>query len=153
MSLAFPVPTSLLSAYLPHRAPFVWVNDVISISTGADGPSGICRVKFSGDSAFLGGKGKPRVSSVVEWIAQAYGFVKACHHLEGGGGEPPAERAFLVGISDCEVDLSALGEECSVLVEVFERRVLHPAYLLEGVVKSEHDCRVFGRASLKVFSG
>lgn len=153
MSPQFPMPTSLLAAYLPHRAPFVWVSEVISVSVGPDGPSGICRVRLTEDAAFFGAGGEIRASSVVEWIAQAYGFVKACHHLGSGQAEPSPERALLVGINDCEVNLTAAEQEASLLVEVFERRVLHPAYLLDGAVKSECGTRVYGRARLKIFSG
>jgi predicted hotdog family 3-hydroxylacyl-ACP dehydratase len=146
------MPCDQLSTFLPHRAPFVWVSEVISISNGVDGPSGVCRVRLSEGSAFLGRDGKPRASSVVEWIAQAYGFVKACHHLSGNSETRPSERAFLVGINDCEVNLAGAEQETSLLVEVFERRVFHPAYLLDGVVQSECGTREFGRARIKVFS-
>ena len=152
MKLEFPVPTERLSSYLPHRPPFAWVSEVVSLSTGPEGPGGVCRVRMSADSAFYGPGGIPRASSVVEWIAQAYGFVKACHHLNGAEGGAPTARAFLVGINDCEVDLTGVAAEASLLVEVFERRVLHPAYLLDGVVKSESGSREIGRARLKVFS-
>jgi hypothetical protein len=143
--------TSELREFLPHRPPLVWVDEVLSFSDGPDGPSGICRVLLTPGRAFHGPHGV-RPSSVLEWIAQGYGFMKSALRLEQGLG-PAKGRVFLVGVNDVEIDLAGIESEKSVLVHVREQRNLHPAYLLEGRVTAEDGTRVFGRARMKVFAG
>ncbi|HEY8278081.1 MAG TPA: hypothetical protein VIH99_00565 [Bdellovibrionota bacterium] len=148
-----PVPTSDLGDYLPHRAPMVWVDEILEVNQSTNGPQGICRVVLGHDRAFHAADGSPRASTVVEWIAQAYGYVKAFHRRAGGFGVAGFGRAILVGISDCEADLSGIEEEQSLLVHVREMRNLHPAYVLEGSVTNEAGSRVYGKARLQVFGG
>ena len=148
-----PVPTSELHGYLPHRPPMVWVDEVLSYGNEGKGPFGTCRVDISYDRGFRGADGKVRTSAVVEWIAQSYGYVKASKRRADGFGTEGFGRAFLVGITDCEVDLSTLGDDPCVLVHVRELRDMHPAYVIEGRVTSEDGARLFGQARIKVFGG
>ena len=57
-------------AYAPHRAPMVWVDEVISFSDNAQG--GECLIKIKSEGHYMGPKGL-RASSCVEFIAQSYG--------------------------------------------------------------------------------
>ena len=131
----------------------LWVDEVLHCEPEGPHPGGVCRVRLAEPRAFHGADGKVRPSAVVEWIAQSYGFVKACAHLLAARPEQGADRAFLVGINDCEVNLSGLAAERSVLVHVRELHNFHPAYVLEGKVTSEDGLRVFGSARIKVFAG
>ncbi len=148
------VPTSELHAYLPHRPPMIWVDEVISYANAGKGPHGICRVDIGRDRGFRGGDGKIRTSAIVEWIAQGYGYVKAANRRAEGFGTAGFGRAFLVGITDCDVDLSSLSEaDQAVHVHVRELRDMHPAYVVEGKVTSVDGARHFGQARIKVFGG
>ncbi len=149
-----PIPTSEFHAYLPHRPPMVWVDEVLSYANDGKGPYGICRVLINRDRGFHAAHSKVRPSAVVEWIAQGYGYVKAAYRRAEGFGTEGFGRAFRVGITDCEVDLSALGsEENYVHVHVRELRDMHPAYVIEGKITSEDGTSQFGHARIKVFGG
>jgi predicted hotdog family 3-hydroxylacyl-ACP dehydratase len=147
------IPTSELEGYLPHRPPMVWVDEVLSYGNEGKGPFGVCRVSLGEDRPFHGADGKVRVSAAVEWIAQSYGYVKASIRRAEGGGTEGFGRAFLVGITDCDVDLSSLGNEKFVHVHVKELRDMHPAYVVEGKITSEDGIRQYGQARIKVFGG
>jgi predicted hotdog family 3-hydroxylacyl-ACP dehydratase len=149
----FPVPTAELHEYLPHRDPMIWVDQVLDCGRDEQGIFGTCRVQVHAGSNFRSANGEVRPSSVVEWIAQGYGFMKACHRRGEGHGVKGFGRAFLAGISECEVDLSRLGSETSVRVSVREVRDMHPAYIVEGSVTSEDGTKSFGRARITVFGG
>jgi len=63
-----------IQKYIPHRPPMVWIDWVT-----AYGPSaGECIVDIKEDALYMSPDGL-RQSSLIEFIAQTYGFVWICH--------------------------------------------------------------------------
>lgn len=149
----FPVPVGDLRAYLPHRPPMIWVDEVLETHQGERGLRGTCRVQINRDRGFMAADGNVRPSAVIEWIAQGYGFVKAAHRRQEGYGLAGFGRAFLVAISNCDVNLQGLQGMQAVLVHVEEVREMHPAYIVDGKVTSLDGKIEFGSARLTVFGG
>lgn len=149
----FPVSVGELRTYLPHRPPMVWVDEVLSTARGENGLAGTVKIELRRDRSFFDAAGSLRPSAVVEWIAQGYGFAKACRRREDGFGLAGFGRAFLVAISNCDVDLSGIEGQPAVLVHVSEVREMHPAYIVDGRVTSLDGAREFGRARITVFGG
>lgn len=149
-----PIPTSELAEHLPHRAPMLWVDEVVSYAAahGDNLLHGVCRAYLTPGRHFFGDDGALRVSSPIEWIAQSYGFVKSCVRISQGLG-PARGRVFLVGVNDVDVDLAGIRGEKTVLVHVRETRDLEPAFLLDGSVTSEDGTRIFAKLKMKVFAG
>lgn len=147
------VSTEELRAYLPHRPPMIWVDEVLEASSGERGLIATCKVDIRRDRGFVAGNGAVRPSAVVEWIAQGYGFAKAFRRREEGFGLAGFGRAFLVAIANCEVNLEGIEGQDAVLVHVEEVREMHPAYIVDGRVTSLDGAREFGRARITVFGG
>ncbi len=149
--IQFPLSTSALRSFLPHRPPMVWIDEVLSCKSGETGIIAVCRCSLLGERSFKNANGTVRPSTIVEWIAQGYGFAKACHHLSTGHSNEGFGRAYLVGITECEIDMAEIMAESAVLIEVEEVREFPPAYIVDGKVTSENGLRIFGSARIKVF--
>jgi len=149
----FPIPTAELYEYLPHRSPMIWVDEVLHCGRNEKGLFGTCRVDLTRDRGFRSADGSVRTSALIEWIAQGYGYVKASHRRAEGFGLAGFGRAVLVGISDCDVNLSELKDENAIHVHVRELRAMHPAYVIEGKVTNEGGEKIFGCARITVFGG
>ena len=74
MSRPNPIAVKDLMRYLPHRPPMVWVDQVIDFSLN----HGEVVVEVKGDALYMSPEGL-RASSLLEFIAQAYGFVWICY--------------------------------------------------------------------------
>jgi len=150
--LNFPVPTSRLEDWLPHRGPAVWVDEVLSVT--ADG--GDCRIILKNSANYSDGKGSIRESSFIEWMAQGFGFVCACQALAGivSAQEKP-EKAFLVQISDFELnsdpDSNHFTEGDWMIARVKRTHQVGPIALVDGEIISSKNVTV-ARAKLKVFA-
>jgi predicted hotdog family 3-hydroxylacyl-ACP dehydratase len=143
--------TSLFYDVMPHRPPMVWVDEVISSSRSEKGLAGVCVVRLGQDRPYHREGGKIRSTSVLEWIAQSYGYVKA-HEAKNSSAYIPMTRAFLAGISQCEVSIHGIENEEELLVEVADVRDLAPAYLIRGRVLGRNSKHVYGSAQLKLFA-
>jgi predicted hotdog family 3-hydroxylacyl-ACP dehydratase len=151
--IRFPVSTLQLQEYLPHRPPMVWVDEVIHCGVGPNGLlSGTCKVKLSGDRHFFSANGTIRASALIEWIAQSYGFAKACQQYALSDQAVGLRKAYLVGITECEVNISGIEEEDAVLVQIEESHALVPAYIVDGKVTSADGQKIFGTARIKTFA-
>lgn len=143
--MKFPVAISEIQRALPHRPPMIWLDEVVS--AGADG--GICAVKLSPGRLFEGADGHCLDFAPVEWMAEAYGYARACHAWTSGEGKGELRRAFLVGVG--QLDLPAripLGRR--VLVEVRTSREMAPLVLVKGAVRDE-DGTVYAEGQLKLY--
>ena len=97
----FPLHVRELEEWIPHRQPMVWIDEVLS----ADGVQGECLVRLRADALYMGPGGVIRPSSMIEWIAQGYAFVRAAQtklHLISADIKP--KRAFLVAITNARFE-------------------------------------------------
>jgi predicted hotdog family 3-hydroxylacyl-ACP dehydratase len=147
------VSTGELRAYMPHRPPMVWVNEVLETKKGERGLVGTCLVDLRIKSHFHRADGTVRPSAIIEWIAQGYGYAKACQRKKEGFGLTGFGRALLMAISNCEVSLGEIEKQDAVIVHVTEVREMHPVYMVDGKVTNLSGDRVFGSARITVLGG
>ena len=133
--LTFPV--SLLKNYLPHRPPMLWIDEVLWIRED----EGECRVSLRKEAHYFDEEGMIRPSSLVEWMAQGYGFVRACQILnrQDEGLKKP-EKTYLAAISDV-----AFHENCrdvikpggDIRIHIRTVRELGPLMLVQADIRTE----------------
>ena len=147
LQLEFPLSTSKLKEWVPHRPPMVWVDEVLSVES----TSAKCRVLMEETRPFYESPSKIRPSVLVEWMAQAFAYSAICRQLMNVGTPTPIRRAFLVGIAGAKFDMTAWDAKGkSVFVSVETVRELAPLVLFRGTVTNE-DGRTLSTASLKVY--
>jgi hypothetical protein len=140
MSMTFPVRVSTLADYLPHRPPMVWIEQVLA----ADLTGGICLARY-GENDFASGL----TFAPVEWIAQAFGYARACHDRLSGGTSR-LDRAFVAAVSDLTWS-APLPRAGVVRIEARVVREMAPLLLVRGTVTTE-DGAPIAAAALKLFA-
>ena len=98
IQMRFPVPVQELEKRVPHRPPMVWVDEVVAVTP----THGECSVKLNKTALYMSSEGL-RQSSMIEWLAQSFAYVRATQHL--CGLLPPVakpNRVFLVGVRDAK---------------------------------------------------
>lgn len=140
-----PLPVSLLQAALPHRAPMVWIDEVLH---GHD-HGGLCRVRIKSDMLYAYPDGSLLKYAGIEWVAQAYGYSRAASEVQN---ENPASAAnvFLVGIRTTLMKKIPSSTR-SLLVETKLFKELPPLALVDGVVRCEDSGEEFMNVQLKLF--
>lgn len=151
MKPEFPRPTTDFLDSIPHRPPFVWIDEVTSLAE--DG--GACQVTLKPDGLYLGPDGLRR-SSYLEFMAQGFAYVRACQTAFGlAPARPAPKRAFLVSIQDAEYaeDEKALRPVAGdrLKVEIRGAREIGPITLFSATVRDQVDAQL-AFARLKVFS-
>jgi predicted hotdog family 3-hydroxylacyl-ACP dehydratase len=147
----YPVLTSQLTAFLPHRAPMIWVDSVLGWSIGPQGVSGTCSVTLRSDQLYYDQNGELLPSAAIEWIAQSWGYVKACQAMDSGALKDIG-RAFLVGVNECSVNFKGVAKNTELRVFVEEFRSLPPACIVQGRVTNIDATIIYGTAKIKVFA-
>jgi predicted hotdog family 3-hydroxylacyl-ACP dehydratase len=148
MSELSSISTSDLKGYLPHRAPMVWIDEVgATTDTG-----GLAYVTLKPDGLYFS-EGVLRPTSIIEFLAQGFGFIAAAHKVRLGNNTAPAvQRAFLVAVTQCQLhDTAAATPNSRLIITVSDVKQLGPIQLFKGQVTTDLGT-VLGTASLKVFS-
>jgi hypothetical protein len=146
-----PIRVRDLEAWLPHRPPMVWVDDVVGV-TAHDGE---CRVKINKDALYMGPDGI-RQSSMIEWIAQSFGYIRAAQHVLGliPMKAQPA-RVFLVAVKEAHyhVALNALEleEGLELVIQVGNVKEIAPIILFDGKVSTRGGLVLF-EAKIRIYS-
>jgi len=124
-----------LDRFLPHRGPMVWVDQICQW----DLQGGTSLIRLDPKAHYMDHEGV-RQSSVVEWIAQTYGFVRAC---QSQAAQEPSDaeisRAYLVSfknLSFSEKFEPALRSERFLSVYVRTLRDSNPLKTIYGEVKT-----------------
>jgi len=147
-----PISTLALREALPHRPPMVWIDEVTSLHT----QGGECALTVQAGALYLGPAGLRR-SSLIELMAQAYGFVRAARALTGtiAAAEQAPKRAFLAAIQNAEFfrseSAASLQPGARLRVTVEGERQLGPITMFTAQVRSSSD-QVLASARLKVFA-
>lgn len=149
---SFPIDVRELEEWIPHRPPMLWISEV----SWADATSGECVARIEPEGHALGKDGIMRSSSMIEWIAQSYAFVRAAQALTGAGpAHAKPKRVFLVAINDARFEYldrpGLLDGENSFRVRVKTDRELGPLSLVEGKVLSRSG-ELLASAKLKLFA-
>ncbi len=130
----------------------VWIDEVVS----ADGVQGECRVQLRADAAYYGPGGIIRPSSMIEWIAQSYAFVRAAQtKLQLISADLKPKRAFLVAITNARFEYqktpALLTGAKALVIRVRNERDFGPLSLVEGSVLTEAG-EMLATAKIKVFA-
>jgi predicted hotdog family 3-hydroxylacyl-ACP dehydratase len=134
--LKLPIDVSELEPFLPHRGPMVWVHQIRQV----DSRGGEALI-YLDSKAHCMDREKLRPSSVIEWIAQTYGFVSACQRLQSWDGSSTVKisHAYLASFKNLlfleKFDPSVHAEK-SLVVAVQTLRDLKPFMTFYGEVKT-----------------
>jgi predicted hotdog family 3-hydroxylacyl-ACP dehydratase len=148
MSPAFPRPVADFTATIPHRPPFVWIDEVVSVSEGG----GIAAVTLRADALFMSRDGIRR-SSLLEFMAQGFAYVRAAQAAAGFLPDRPApKKAFLVSIQDAHYETNLPGPMAGerLTIEILGAREVGPITIFTAKVSAPAGLLV--QARLKVFS-
>jgi hypothetical protein len=150
MGASFPRPVTDFLHRIPHRPPFVWIDEVLAVSA-AGGSAGLT---LKPGALYFGPQGLRR-SSFLEFMAQAFGYIRVAQAEAGFlDGRPTPTKAFLVSIQDgVYADESVLGPPpgTRLTVEVGAIREIGPITLFSAAVHDLAGVPLAG-ARLKVFS-
>jgi predicted hotdog family 3-hydroxylacyl-ACP dehydratase len=144
MKLQYPVEVSTIIAALPHRPPMVWIDEVYAGNASA----GTCAIRLGpGRLDVDPSSGLCTAFAPVEWIAEAFGYSRACVAREQGE-DGTIKRAFLVGVSELELSkpIEASGR---IFVDWRLTREMAPLALVDGTIRRDDD--VLARAKLKLY--
>ena len=146
--LQFPIPISTLEGYLPHRKPALWIDEVLSV----EAQRGVCGVRFDPQARYFE-NGQLTETCFIEWMAQAYGFVRVVQGKAGLLAEAiHAQDAFLVSVKHFTVIERPTELQAGDLFEISIRESHHigPITMIEGQVHWHGS--LVASAQLKVFS-
>lgn len=144
----FPIPVSRLAEIVPHRPPMVWVDEVSWVNA----TEGECRVRLDPGALYRGRRGL-RSTSIIEWIAQSYAYVRAAQAISGTPGAPtaPPQVVYLAAVRDAKLGALVGKQPVEIRVLVRSNRSFGPLALVEGQVMD--GCgNLLGSASLKVYA-
>ena len=123
----------------------VWIDEVSSY----DSAQGECFVELKANAPYFSSHGL-RGTSLIEFIAQGFGYISAAH-ARSTPGSKKLTRAFLVGVTNFEAtDLQSLIPGTHLLIRITNIRPMGPISLLDGQVMTT-DGALVGKASLKVY--
>lgn len=152
VKLNYPVKTSEFAVWVPHRPPMVWIDEVVNASK----ERGECLVRCKQEALYRHNGHIPPVSC-IEFVAQAFAFVRSCYLIEGGyASKAEAHEALLVGVKnakflfeegDAEVDQAT---ELHVIVDQF--REFGPIIMVRGEVRLASG-RTLMKGNLRVYHG
>jgi len=145
--IEFPLQVSELEHLIPHRPPMVWVDEILWIKPG----EGVVRVHWDKKHHYNDEHGI-RLSSYIEWIAQAYAFSQALEVSQGISEKGALKKAYLVGVKNAEVFGTPNGEKDGPFdVYVKTLKELGPLSIFEGNVSNCNEIKI-ASAILKVFT-
>jgi len=145
-----PVSTQDLLRYIPHRPPMVWVDTVVDF--GKD--HGEVLVKVRKDAHYMSPEGL-RASSLLEFIAQAYGFCWACYVVWQDPNSNGMGQAMVTGFKEARFassrDLQKVAHGDMLKVTLTDMKRKGPITFLRGqvwhgdVLLAESEMRTFSQ--------
>ena len=137
---------------MPHRAPMLWIDSVISWT--AEG--GCCQTMLKDSPLLFNSDKHLRPAMLIELMAQSFGFVRAAQ-IQSTASELAAaslKKAFLAAFSNAILPsgktLTSIHPGDVVDIFVSDFRELHPLTLFKGCVRDSAGI-VLATASLKVY--
>jgi predicted hotdog family 3-hydroxylacyl-ACP dehydratase len=157
-NLNVPIAAAALAMWLPHREPMMWIDEVSAF----DEQGGEARVLLRADGYYMNSRGL-RPSSVVEFIAQTFGFVSVCQGLSHSQSTQTSDsapsglkKAFLAAVRDVNLSVLESGPAVTagtrLVIRVGNVKQFGPIRSFDGWICTESPSREIARANLKVFS-
>ena len=143
------MPVSRLQQWLPHRGPAIWVDQVNWVTEN----EGECQLTLRPEGHYLS-TGGLRQTSLIEWIAQSYGFVRTCQMISQGpqGREKKPEKAYLVAIRDVEwAESVPQSNSMTLRIHVRKTHQVGPIALVEGHVYGPEKT-LLAKAQLRLYA-
>jgi predicted hotdog family 3-hydroxylacyl-ACP dehydratase len=144
-----PLSVKRLEKYLPHRPPMRWIDEVLSVSDN----TGICRVIVDKDAHYCNSTGQIRQTAFIEWMAQAYGYIRAAQ-VELGMLEIDhlPKQTFLAQVRDAEFPREVLVKDHEFFYVHTEcLKILGPLSLVKASVLDANEQEV-AQCQLKLFA-
>lgn len=147
-------PVSEYKKFLHHRAPMVWVDRVVEAGKNDIGLYGACRVLLNSGRLFLSDNKKVRGSAAVEFIAQTYGYVRACYQQQNNITYR-GKRTLLTGIRNCTSRFSQkeIDENEELHIEIQTVRELQPLIFVRGQVFNSDKTEEYASAEIQIYVG
>lgn len=143
----FPVAVERLIELVPHRGQAIWIDEVVSLKDNG----GVCQVHVK-DASYITDS-QVRYTSYIEFMAQAYAYVSACHIIyRPKPFQKKISEAFLVGIRDLEIiDAKPIKVGEALRISVERSHELGDLVLIDGMVFSSQD-KCIAKGQLKLFA-
>ena len=144
----FPIPIRAFESFLPHRAPAIWIDEVLRV----DATSGSCGVRYSKKAPYAQ-ENSILESAYLEWMAQSFGYICAAQYrLELIKNEGEVQDAFLAAVRNYQVleipKQINEGEVFEVAMKATHR--VGPVTMVEGTIIK--DGKILATANLKLFA-
>lgn len=144
--IRFPLATSELSEWIPHRQPMVWVDEVSWVTSD----EGECIAEVKKTAHYMSTQGL-RQSTLLEWMAQSFAFVSVSQALSGFVPmEEMPEKAYLVAVRGLKFPATLPKSGEKVKIWVGKPRCLGPLSLFEAKISNSAGV-VVTQAQLKVY--
>jgi len=143
----YPVPISKLLELVPHRDSAIWIDEVTKLTENG----GEARV-YVKDATYMTDT-SVRPTSYIEFMAQSYAYVSACHLLYMPHPfQKKISEAFLVGIRDLEIlDSKPIKSGEVIKISVERSHELGDLVLIDGELFSSEDKKI-AKGQLKLFA-
>jgi hypothetical protein len=110
----------------------IWIDDV---EEGASSAEGICQIILSNEALYMSQNGFHQFAP-VEWIAQAYGYMRGYVQLRDKQPDAGLKTAFMVGVRDYWVT-DKRPSTGLLRVKVTTVKEMSPLVLVRGEITSE----------------
>lgn len=152
------IPVDLLLDVLPHRPPLLWIDKVDWSNIN----EGVCSLLLNKEAHYFDFE-KIRNSSFLEWMAQAYGFIRACSTLTKTKNTESKnlQKTFLAAVNHFEIEAHQWGasklhakdllQNKKIFIHMKTVKELAPLFSISGEIKNEDGC-LLAKGNLKVYA-
>ncbi|MEC8624846.1 MAG: hypothetical protein VXY34_08510 [Bdellovibrionota bacterium] len=142
-----PLETKVLESWLPHRPPMVWVKTIL----WSDEDGGECLVDLN-EIPLASTDGFLRQSSMIEIMAQSFGFVMAHYHYHFKSQYTGFKKTFVISYKKMSFSHHNIRGDKILRVMVNKEREISTIAFVNGKVISNDGNLIYCKGQLKLFS-
>ena len=142
-----PLETKVLESWLPHRPPMVWVKKIL----WSDEDGGECLVDLN-EIPLASSGGFLRQSSMIEIMAQSFGFVMAHYHYHLKSQYTGFKKTFVISYKKMSFSNHHIKEDKTLRIKVKKEREVSTIAFVNGEVYSTDRQYLYCQGQLKLFS-
>ena len=142
-----PLETKVLESWLPHRPPMVWVKKIL----WSDEDGGECLVDLN-EIPLASTDGFLRQSSMIEIMAQSFGFVMAHYHYHFKSQYTGFKKTFVISYKKMSFSQYNIKDTQTLRVKVNKEREISTIAFVNGKVSSNDGNIIYCEGQLKLFS-
>ena len=136
-----------LESWLPHRKPMVWVKTIL----WSDEKGGECLIDLN-EAPLSCSDGFLRPSSMIEMMAQSFGFVLSHYHYHIKSQYTGFKKTFVVSYKKVVFSPHTIKHNQMIRVKVFKEREISTIAFINGQVTSVDGSLTYCEGQLKLFS-